>query len=201
MRFTILTFALLLPVQAQLVLHKTETTRQVVGEKGMEAATVLEVSTADKKRLYTLKVEGVDGRTMNDELFVVARGLEDVEWWSVYRLADGKPMFDTHVPVVQAGKLYAGFDVPADGDPRLKNSRLVGVVNMAGASGAVRRVEVHCADANRAALLRSYWDARRTLSVSGDSLVLSILGGSPDVNIRVPLKSTGPVRACDIVAR
>lgn len=35
--------------------------------------------------IHTKKVEGVDGRALNDELFVVARGLEDVEWWSVYR--------------------------------------------------------------------------------------------------------------------
>ena len=65
--------------------------------------------------IHAKKVEGVDGRALNDELFVVARGLEDVEWWSVYRLADGKPLFDTHVPVVIAGKYYAGVDVPADG--------------------------------------------------------------------------------------
>ena len=35
--------------------------------------------------IHTKKVEGVDGRALNDELFVVARGVEDVDWWSVYR--------------------------------------------------------------------------------------------------------------------
>jgi hypothetical protein len=197
----ILALAVIVPVQAQLILRKTETTRQVLGEKGMEATTVLEVSKPDQKALYTLKVEGVDGRTMDDQLFVVARGLEDVEWWSVYRLADGKPLFDTHVPVVRIGQQYAGLDVPADGDPRLRNQRLIGVVHFATAAGAVRRVEVQCADPKRAQLLRSYFDVRRTLTVDGESLVLSIRDASPDVAIRIPLNGGGPLRACDIVAR
>jgi hypothetical protein len=167
----------------------------------MEATTVLEVSKPDQKALYTLKVEGVDGRTMDDQLFVVASGLEDVEWWSVYRLADGKLLFDTHVPVVRIDNQYAGLDVPADGDPRLKNQRLIGVVNFATAAGAVRRVELHCADPKRAQLLRSYFDVRRTLTVEGNSLVLSIRDAAPDAAIRIPLNSGGPIRACDIVAR
>ena len=201
-KIALLTLAVIVPVQAQLILRKTETTRQVLGEKGMEATTVLEVSKPDQKAaLYTLKVEGVDGRTMNDELFVVARGLEDVEWWSVYRLADGKPLFDTHVPLVQIDKQYAGFDVPEDGDPRLRNQRLVGVVNFATAAGEVRRVEVHCADAKRAQLLRSYFDVRRTMAVDGASLVITFRDASPDATVRVPVNGTGPVRACDIVAR
>lgn len=200
-KILILTLAVIVPVQAQLVVRKTETTRQVLGEKGMDASTVLEVSKPDQKALYTLKVEGVDGRLVNDELFVVARGLEDVEWWSVYRLADGKPLFDTHVPVVRIGQQYAGYDVPSDEDPRLGNQRLVGVVNFATAAGAVRRVEVHCADEKRARLLRSYFDVRRTLTADGNTLVLTIRDASPNVTLRIPLQRGGPIRACDIVAR
>ena len=153
----------------------------------MEASTVLEVSTASNKPLYTIKVESVDGRTLKDDLFVVARGLEDVEWWSVYRLADGKPLFDTHVPVLEAGKYYAGVDVPADGDQRLKNPLLIAVVNIATAAGAVRRVELTCDDASRARLLRSYWDVRRALTAEKDALVFTILGATPDANDRIPL--------------
>ena len=37
--------------------------------------------------IHTIKVEGVDGGALNDEFFVVARGVEDVAWWAVYRRA------------------------------------------------------------------------------------------------------------------
>lgn len=176
MRFAILLLTLLLPLQAQLVLRQTQTTRQTVGEKGMEASTVLEVFGPKDKLIYTLKVEGVDGRVFHDELYVISRGLEDVEWWSVYRLADGKPLFDTHVPVVRAGNHYAGVDVPADGDARLKNPRLIAVVAIANEAGAVRRIELLAEDAARARLLRSYWDVRRKLTVENDVLVYTVDG-------------------------
>ena len=67
---------------APLTLRKTEVTTQVVGEKGVEASIVVEASRGGKK-LYTFRVEGVNGRVFDGHLFVVERGLEDVLWWSI----------------------------------------------------------------------------------------------------------------------
>lgn len=184
-----------------LALRKTEQTRRVVGDKGMEATTTLEVwplrADQRQKPLYTLKVAGVDGRTMDSALFVVTRGLEDVEWWSVYRLTDGKPMFDTHVRMVRFSTSndvqtvrYAGFEVPPDGDARLKDETLIGVLHYAMADRELRQVEFRCADKNRARLLRSYWDVQRTFEFAAGrkALVLKITESQPDIAIEIPLE-------------
>jgi hypothetical protein len=194
-------------VAGRLVLRKTEQTRRVMGEKGTEASTVLEAwplgSDLKVKPAYSLKVAGIDGRVMNDQLFIVTRGLEDVAWWSVYRLADGKPLFDTHLPILPFEDRYAGLDVPADGDPRLKDGRLIGIVNIATAERVIRRVELRCDDVHRARLLRSYWDVNRTLTYSADrkELAVTIRDAAPALIIQVPLEGAEVIRCCDIVTR
>ena len=49
------------------------------------------------------------------------RGLEEVAWWSVYRLGTGQHLFDTYVPVVSFSisreimeLRYVGLEVPPD---------------------------------------------------------------------------------------
>ncbi|HEU0119770.1 MAG TPA: hypothetical protein VFQ91_04535 [Bryobacteraceae bacterium] len=195
-----------------LAIRKTEQTRQVLNEKGMEASTFVEAwpLAADRKGapVYTVKADGVDARTLNSAFLTIRRGLEDVEWWSVYRLADGKPLFDTYVPLAksQDGALYAGLDVPADGDPRLKDPGLIGMFQLVTVEGAVRRLALRAGDAKRAQLLRSYWDVRRTLTFDDakQAFVLTIRDANPDVVIEIPQQGVPKVPAgirCDILAR
>ena len=194
---------------AKTVLRKTEQTRQVIGDKGMEASTLIEawplgVDRKEKPK-YTIKVEGVDARSLNYDLLIVTRGLEDTQWWSLYRLADGKPLFNTfvrpiHIPDTMT---YAGYDVPADGDPRLKNPNLIGVIHLAGAEGTPRRIEIHANDAKRAIVLRSFADVTPTLEFNYTKkvLVLTIRDAQPDARIEIPLNAPAVIRCCDIVAR
>lgn len=184
-----------------LVLRKTEQIRRVIGDKGIEATTTLEAwpLRADRKGkpLYTVKVAGTEGRTVDNALFVVTRGLEEVDWWSVYRLSDGQRMFDTHVPLVRFATArdvltmrYAGFEVPEDGDPRLKDATLIGVLHYASTDRELRQVEFRCADATRARLLRSYFDVQRRFDFAPGkrALVLSISDAHPDVTVEIPLE-------------
>lgn len=191
------------------VLRKTEQTRQVLGDKGMEANTLIEAWPlgVDRKETpkYTIKVAGVDARSLDNELLIVSRGLEDTQWWSLYRLADGKPLFNTFVRPVRIPDtaLYAGYDVPADGDPRLKNPKLIGVIHLAGAEGTPRRIEIHANDAKRAMVLRSFADVTPSLefNYSKKVLVLTIRDAQPDARIEIPLNAPAVIRCCDIVAR
>lgn len=194
---------------AKTVLRKTEQTRQVLGEKGMEASTLIEawplgVDRKEKPK-YSIKVEGVDARSIDNELLIVSRGLEDVQWWSLYRLADGKPHFNTFVRPVRVPdtNLFAGYEVPEDGDPRLKNQKLIGVIHLAGAEGTPRRVEIQANDAKRARTLRSLADVTPSMefNYSKKVLVLTLRNGEPDARIEIPLSAPAVIRCCDIVAR
>ena len=71
-----------------------------LGEKGMEASTVLEVSTAGNKPLYTIKVEGVDGRALNDELFVVARAIAAEKDALVFTILTAAPDANYRIPLL-----------------------------------------------------------------------------------------------------
>src|SRR5262245_51050955 len=76
------------PRDERLVLRKTVRTRQVVDEIGMDATTTVEAwplgTDLKEKPIYSVTASGVDPVTLNNELLVVSRGLEDVQWWSVY---------------------------------------------------------------------------------------------------------------------
>lgn len=191
------------PADARLTLRRTESTERIPDEKGMEALTELAVS-RNGRLLYSLKVEGFDGKPLDDTLYVIARGVEDVEWWSVYRLADGRQLFDTHVrPVRFAPGRYAGFEVPEDGDPRLRDAHLFGIVTIATAAGEVRRYPLRAKDERHAMRLRSYWDAQRKLDFDStrNALVLTIKGGEPDYRLEIPVHDGDIGQCCDIVSR
>lgn len=87
---------------------------------------------------------------------------------------------------------YVGFDVPPDdaSDPRLRDPKVVGVLAYASAERVIRQLLVTCSDPQRAALLRSYWDTTRKLSL----LSLGTLAdpGAP-LSVFLTWRSNGPI--------
>lgn len=165
------------PDHERLLLRKTTQSKWILGDEGSEATVLLEAwplgTDLRQKALYTLKVTGDDGHTVDNSLFVASRGLEEVEWWSIYRLANGKHLFDTYVPLVSFSIVrstvdmrYVGFLAPGSDseDARLKDPNLIGVVIYATEDQVKRRLLLTCDDAKQAALLRSFADTTRTLT-------------------------------------
>src|SRR5262249_10109910 len=118
----------------RLLLRKTTRTKQVIDEIGMEAKTTEEAwplgGPLTPKPLYSLSVEGLEARTIDGALIEVNRGLEEVQWWSIYKIGNGEHLFDTYVPLMKFSisravqtLRYVGFEVPPDdvSDARLKD--------------------------------------------------------------------------------
>ena len=159
------------PADERLLLRKTTRSKQVLGEIGMEATVRLEAwrlgEDPRRKPIYTVTVTGEDGRTIDDALFVVSRGLEETEWWSVYKLGSGQHLFDTYAPLLSFSisrktvkTRYVGFEAPPDdtSDARLKQPDVVGVLTYASEGRVIREVLLTCDDPRQAQLLRSYAD-------------------------------------------
>jgi hypothetical protein len=166
-------------INSNMVLRKTTKSKQVIGDIGMESSTTTEAwplgTDLKQKPLYSVTVEGSESRTV-EEVFVVSRGLEEVEWWSVYRLANGFHLFDTYVPLVKFSinrdhmiLRYVGLEVPPDDakDARLKDPHVVGVVSYTSETKVIREALITCDDPKLAQQLRSYADETRTLTQSG----------------------------------
>jgi hypothetical protein len=167
------------PPDDRLLLRKITRTKEVLGDIGVEANLTLEAwrlgDDLRNRSLYTLTVSGDDGNVHDNALFVVSRGLEEVEWWSVYKLGNGQHLLDTYVPLTSFSisretvtTRYLGLDVPSDNetDARLKQADVVAVLSYASESRIIRAVLLTCDDHQQAKLLRSYADVTRTLSVS-----------------------------------
>ena len=135
---------------------------------------------------------------------MISRGLEEVEWWSAYKLGNGEHLFDSYVPVASSlvGRetsvmRYAGLEVPPDdtSDARLKAPNVVGVLTYASGERVIREALITCDNAKRAELLRSFADATRTLSFNGQSIRLSIAPSEPPtataVIISIPVNQDG----------
>lgn len=160
-----------------LVVREATHSKQVMGDMGMEASTTTEAwklgTDIKQKPLYSVTVEGSESRVVEDNLFLVARGLEEVEWWSVYRLANGAHLFDTYVPLVKLGesveRRYAGLEVPEDNhkDARLREPHVVAVLTYASPAKVIREALITCDDLKQAPQLRSFADETRTLTESG----------------------------------
>ncbi len=160
------------PRGQRLLLRTTTRTKQVVDEIGMEASTTVEAwplgVDPKHKPIYSLKINGVDSKTIDDALLVVLRGLEETQWWSVYKLGTGERLLDTYVPLVSFSirrdiqtMRYAGFDVPAED----KDPHLVGVLTYASAERVLREVLITSDDVKQAQMLRSLADASRSLTL------------------------------------
>jgi hypothetical protein len=205
------------PQNERLLLRTTTRTRQVVDEIGMEASTTVEAwplgTDPKQKPLYTLRVDGVDCKIVDGALLVVLRGLEDTEWWSVYKLGSGERLFDTYVPLVGFSirrdiqtMRYVGFEVPPDdaagaslagarlADARLKDPHVVGVLIYASAERVLHEALISSDDPKQSRMLRSFADASRSLTVTEEparALRIAISQNYPSppatVAITVPL--------------
>jgi hypothetical protein len=162
-----------------LLLRKTIRSKEVLGDMGIEANVSLEAwhlpDDPRQRPLYTLNVEGSEGTTKDNALFVVSRGLEEVEWWSIYKLGNGQHLLDTYVPLESFSisretvtTRYVGLDVPPDDttDARLKQPNVIGVLTYASGSRVMREILLTSDDHQQARLLRSFADITRTLSVT-----------------------------------
>jgi hypothetical protein len=166
------------PRSDRLLLRKTIHSKETVGDIGVDATVTLEAwrfgDDLRQKPLYTINASGTDGRTMDNAIFIVSRGLEEVEWWSVYRLGTGQRLFDTYIPLVSFSiskefltNRYVGLEVPPDDtrDARLKQPNVIGVLTYASEDRVIREALLTCDDPRRAAQFRSFADETRELSM------------------------------------
>ena len=166
------------PPGDRLVLRKTAHSKQTLGDIGEEATVTLEAwrlgGDPAQKPLYTIAASGTDGHTLDNALFVAARGLEEVDWWSVYKLGSGQHLFDTYVPLLSFSisretlkTRYVGLEIPPDNttDPRLKQPNVVCALSYASEDRVIREVLLTSDDAQQAQLLRSFADVTRSLAL------------------------------------
>ena len=196
------------PREEQLVLRRTTRTKQVVDEIGMEAITSVDAwplgVDPKGKPLYAFKVAATECRVVDANLLVAARGLEEVEWWSVYKLGSGAHLFDTYVPLVRFSisrevqtLRYVGLEVPPDDatDARLKEPHVVAALTYASPERVIREALITSDDPKQAAILRSYADASRSVALveqnAARSLRISISQNYPSpsatVTITIPI--------------
>jgi hypothetical protein len=196
------------PRGQRLLLRKTMSSKEVLGDKGIEATTTLEAwplgMDLNQKPLYTVKVSGTGGQTVDNALYVAARGLEEFDWWSVYRLGTGQHLFDTDVPLLSFSisrdvmeSRYVGLQVPPDDvkDARLKRPNVVAVITYASEARVKKELLLTCDDPRQAADLRSYSDVSRTVSVDDSrpphtlkiAFRPNVFATPAPVNITIPL--------------
>ena len=166
------------PPGDRLLLRKTTKSREVMGDEGVEATVTIDAwplgTDLTAKPLYSVTLEGLDAVVEDYSVLVFDRGTEEVDWWSVYHLGTGEPLFDSYVPVLHFSvsreiqtMRYVGFEVPPDdaSNPKLREPHIVGVLAYASAEKVIRRLLLTCSDTKRAAELRSFADTMRTLSL------------------------------------
>lgn len=160
-----------------LLLQKTIQSKEVLGDIGVEATVQLDAwrfgDDVRQKPVYTLRVSGTEGHAVDNAIFVVSRGLEEVEWWSIYKLGSGQHLFDTYVPLLSVSisrdtvkMRYLGLEVPEDDtkDPRLKQPNVIAVLTYASETRVVREALLTSDDRQQATLLRSFADVTRALA-------------------------------------
>jgi len=109
-------------------------------------------------------------------------------------------LFDTYVPLAQVSiaretlKLrYVGLEVPADDtkDARMKSPNLVAVLRYASGDKIIREAAITADDPKRAQLLRSFADSTRDLTLTAQSVRVSISQNYPSspgtVNVTIPI--------------
>ena len=187
-----------------LLLRKTTDSKRIIGEKGMEGLVAVEAWPLEtdlrQKPLYAIKVTGADAQIFDFSLLAVSRGLEETEWWSVYKLGTGQHLFDTYVPLVSFSTArevmktrYAGLEIPPDHtkDTRLKQPKVIAVLTYASADHVMHEWLLTCDDPKRAQLLKSYSDVTRRLSVGDQTLTLGFRENYPSpanpIDIVIPI--------------
>jgi hypothetical protein len=166
------------PPDERLLLRRTTHSKETLGDIGVDATVTLEAwrfgDDPRNKPLYTLTTSGTGGDTLDAALFIASRGLEEQEWWSVYRLGTGQHLLDTYVPLVDFSisreiltPRYVGLDVPPDDskDARLKQPNVIAVLSYASEDHVIREALLTSDDRQQAALLRSFADVTRTLDI------------------------------------
>lgn len=197
------------PTDERLLLRTSTHTREVIGDEGMDASVTVDAwplgSDPAAAPLYTVTRDGVSATVVDGALLVFDRGTEDVSWWSVHALGTGAAMFDSYVPLVRFSlsrevqeMRYAGLDVPPDdaADERLRDPHVVGVLAYASPERVLTRALITCTDPERAALLRSYWDTERALTVEHGEEA----GAVPALSLRIGWAETSPSAAKPISA-
>ncbi len=156
-------------VTGRLLLRTTTRTKQVLDEIGMQASTTVEAwplgVDTKQKPIYALKVDGIDSKTVDGALLVILRGVEDTEWWSVYKLGTGQRLFDTYVPLLSFSirrdiqtMRYVGLGVSSE-------PNAVGVLTYASAERLIREALITSDDPKQGQLLRSFADATRAVTL------------------------------------
>jgi hypothetical protein len=166
------------PADQRLLLRKTTHSKETVGDIDVEATVTLDAwrfgDDPRGKPLYTLNATGTDGHTLDTALFIASRGVEEVDWWSVYKLGNGQHFFDTYVPLLNfsisretVAERYVGLEVPPDDtkDARLKQPNVIAVLTYASQDRVIREALLTSDDRQQAALLRSFADVTRTLAL------------------------------------
>jgi len=165
------------PRDERLLLRKTTHSKETLGDIGSESTITLEAwrfgDDPRQKPLYSLNISGSDGHTLDNAIFVASRGLEEVDWLSIYKLGTGEHLFDTYIPLVSFSiskefltTRYVALEVPPDDvkDARLKQPNVVAVLTYASEERVLREALVTCDDPNQAAQMRSYADENRSLA-------------------------------------
>src|SRR5215470_108486 len=195
------------PPDERLVIRTKVHTKQVLDAIGMEATTTVQAwplgTDLAQKPLYTINVTGADARTVDGALVEVSRGLEEVDWWSVYKLGTGQHLYDTYVPLVRFSisretvkQRYVGLEVPPDdiADARLKEPHVVGVITFASAERVIREALLTCDEPQQAQGLRSFADETRTISLTEvwPSAAKQAKGGEPLRSIKISFSQNFP---------
>ncbi|HET7841438.1 MAG TPA: hypothetical protein VFM21_07530 [Terriglobia bacterium] len=167
------------PPNDRLIIRKTVQSTQILDEPGVQARTTIEAwplyGGLGRKPLYSISLEGTDARIVDSALVEVSRGLEEVDWWSIYQLGTGRHLFDTYVPLVRfslsretLALRYVGLEVPPDdpGDKRLGDPHVVAVLTYASGDGVIREALLTADNTDRATYLRSYADETREVTLS-----------------------------------
>ena len=154
--------------------------------------------------LYSLAVSGTEGHPVDNALFLISRGLEETDWWSVYQLGNGRHLFDTHVPLLTFSisretltNRYVGLEIPPDdtADAHLKKPNVIGVLSYASEDRVLGRVLITCDDPKQAQLMRSYADTTRAIAWSGGDLRLSFSDNYPSpgrvLTLLIPVRHDG----------
>ncbi len=193
-----------LPPDQRLLLRISTRNRQVLDEIGVRATVLLEAwplgADPKQKPIYGTTITGTSAEITDDAVWVVSRGLEEKEWWTVLKLATTQRLFDTYVPLVHFSisretltERYVGLDVPPDDtrDTRLRDAHVIGVLEYASENELTHEALLTCDDVERARLLRSYADTSRTLTGALEGLTLSFSENYPSppdtVTVTVPI--------------